>query len=214
MGPAAPATLRVPRHAPLALKPTRLRRRDTSSAEFRRLLAEIGAILASEALRDLPQAAGPIETPVGRVEAAPSLAAPEPCLVAVLRAGLGLLDGALRVLPEAPIGHLGLVRDERTLQPSEYVARLPRDLAARGALLLDPMLATGGSAVAAVDRLKSAGARRIRFACVVATLEGAAALAAAHPDVPVIAAGLDERLDERGYIVPGLGDAGDRCFGT
>jgi uracil phosphoribosyltransferase len=211
---AAPATLRVPRHALLAHKLTRLRRRDTPSAEFRRLLAEIGAILASEALRDLPEAEVPIETPVGRVEAAPALAAPEPCLVAVLRAGLGLLDGALRVLPEAPIGHLGLVRDEATLRPSEYVVRLPPSLPERGALLLDPMLATGGSAVAAVVRLKAAGALTIRFACVVAAPEGAARLAEAHPDVPVIAAALDERLDGRGYIVPGLGDAGDRCFGT
>jgi uracil phosphoribosyltransferase len=209
-----PTTLRVPAHALLAHKLTALRRAGTPGGAFRRLLAEIGAILTAEALRDLPLAPVAIETPLGPMPAAPALAGPEPCLVAILRAGLGLLDGAQRVLPDTPVGHLGLVRDEATLKPSEYVARLPPDLAARGALLLDPMLATGGSAVAAVDRLKSAGARRIRFACVVAAPEGAAALAAAHPDVPVIAAGLDERLDERGYIVPGLGDAGDRCFGT
>ena len=207
-------TLTVPAHALLAHKLTALRAAATPSGSFRRLLAEIGAILTSEALRDLPLTAVPIETPVAAMPAAPALAGPEPCLVAILRAGLGLLDGAQRILPEAPVGHLGLVRDEATLRPSEYVARLPPDLPARGALLLDPMLATGGSAIAAVDRMKSRGARMIRFACVVAAPEGAAALAAAHPDVPVIAAALDERLNERGYILPGLGDAGDRCFGT
>ncbi|WP_135466509.1 uracil phosphoribosyltransferase [Crenalkalicoccus roseus] len=206
-------TLRVPRHALLAHKLTQLRRRDTPSAAFRRLLAEIGAILTVEALRDLPAMPVAIETPVAPMRAQ-ALAGPEPCLVAVLRAGLGLLEGAQRILPEAPVGHLGLVRDEATLRPSEYVARLPPDLARRGALLLDPMLATGGSAAAAVARLKAAGAAAIRFACVVAAPEGAARLAAEHPDVPVLAAALDERLDERGYIVPGLGDAGDRCFGT
>ena len=208
------STLRVPRHALLAHKITQLRRRETPSAIFRRLLAEVGAILTAEALRDLPEAPVAIETPVAPMRAAPALAGPEPCLVAVLRAGLGLLEGAQRILPDAPVGHLGLVRDERTLQPSEYVARLPPDLPKRGALLLDPMLATGGSAIAAVTRLKAAGAGSIRFACVVAAPEGAARLAAAHPDVPILAAALDERLDERGYIVPGLGDAGDRCFGT
>jgi uracil phosphoribosyltransferase len=145
---------------------------------------------------------------------APALAGPEPCLVAILRAGLGLLEGARWVLPDAPIGHLGLVRDEQTLQPSEYVVRLPPDMAVRGALLLDPMLATGGSAAAAIARLKAKGATQIRFACVLAAPEGAARLAAAHPDVPILTAALDERLDGRGYIVPGLGDAGDRCFGT
>jgi len=206
-------TLRVPRHALLAHKLTQLRRRETPSSAFRRLLAEIGAILTSEALRDLPEARTPIETPLAPMRA-PALAGPEPCLVAVLRAGLGLLEGAQRILPEAPVGHLGMVRDEKTLQPSEYVARLPPGLPQRGVLLLDPMLATGGSAIAAVARLKAAGAQTIRFACVVAAPEGAARFAAAHPDVRVLAAALDERLDERGYIVPGLGDAGDRCFGT
>ncbi len=207
-------TLTVPDHALLAHKLTALRRRETPSAAFRRLLAEIGAILTAEALRDLPAARLAIETPLGPMAGAPALAGPEPCLVAVLRAGLGLLEGAQRILPEAPVGHLGLVRDENTLRASEYVARLPPDLAGRGALLLDPMLATGGTAVSAVDRLKAAGASSIRFACVVAAPEGAARLAAAHPDVKVLAAALDERLNERGYIVPGLGDAGDRCFGT
>ena len=207
------STLRVARHALLRHKLTRLRMRETDSASFRRLLAEMGAILTAEALRDLPEATRLIDTPMARMQA-PALAGPEPCLVAILRAGLGLLEGARWVLPDAPIGHLGLVRDETTLQPSEYVVWLPPDLATRGALLLDPMLATGGSAAAAISRLKQRGATHIRFACVLAAPEGAAFLAAAHPDVPILTAALDERLDERGYIMPGLGDAGDRCFGT
>jgi len=203
----------VPRHALLRAKVTRIRRRDTDSATFRRVLAEIGAILASEALRDLPETMATIETPVCRMDA-PILTQLEPCLVAILRAGLGLLDGARMVLPDAPVGHLGLVRDENTLLPSEYVVRLPKDLARRGALVLDPMLATGGSAVQAIHRVKQAGAKVIRFACVVAAPEGVAALQKAHPDVAILAGALDERLNEHGYIVPGLGDAGDRCFGT
>ena len=206
-------TLRVPRHALLRDKLARLRARATDSAAFRQLMAEIGIILTSEILRDLPETRAMVETPLARTEAT-VLEGPEPCLVAILRAGLGLLDGARLVLPRAPIGHLGLVRDHGTLLPSEYVARLPPDIAQRGALVLDPMLATAGTAIAAISRVKQAGATAIRFACVVAAPEGAARLAAAHPDVPVLAAALDERLDERGYIVPGLGDAGDRCFGT
>ncbi len=205
--------MRVPQNSLLRHKLSRLRDRRTDSAAFRRLLAEIGAMLTAEALADLPETTEALHTPVQAMQA-PVLAAPEPCLVAVLRAGLGLLEGARLILPEAPVGHLGLVRDEHTLVASEYVVRLPRDLAARGALILDPMLATGGSAVQAVARVKQAGATAVRFACVVAAPEGVAALAAAHPDVPILAAALDERLNERGYIVPGLGDAGDRCFGT
>ena len=205
--------MRVPDNSLLRHKLSRLRDRRSDSAAFRRLLTEIGAMLTAEALADLPETVEALHTPVQAMQA-PVLAGPEPCLVAVLRAGLGLLEGARLILPEAPVGHLGLVRDEHTLVASEYVVRLPRDLAARGALILDPMLATGGSAVQAVARVKQAGATAVRFACVVAAPEGVAALAAAHPDVPILAAALDERLNERGYIVPGLGDAGDRCFGT
>ncbi len=207
------STLRVPRHALLRHKLARLRARETGSAEFRRLLAEMGAILTAEALRDLPEAQRVIDTPMARMQA-PALAGPEPCLVAVLRAGLGLLEGARWVLPEAPVGHLGMVRDEASLQPSQYLLRLPPDLAQRGVLLLDPMLATGGTACATLSQLKAAGALQIRFVCVVAAPEGAARVAREHPDVAVLAAALDERLDERGFIIPGLGDAGDRCFGT
>ena len=205
--------LRIPDNALLRHKLARLRDAATDSATFRRTLAEIGAILAVEALADLPEREAAIQTPVAAMQAR-VLAGPEPVLVAVLRAGLGLLDGARWVLPDAPVCHLSLVRDETTLVASEYVVRLPGDLAARGALVLDPMLATGGSAVQAIARVKQAGATAVRFACVVAAPEGVAALLAAHPDVPIIAAGLDERLNEHGYIVPGLGDAGDRCFGT
>ncbi len=205
--------LRIPDNSLLRHKLARLRDRQTDSAAFRRLLAEIGAMLTVEALADLPEAMAALETPVQPMRA-PMLAAPEPCLVAVLRAGLGLLEGARAILPEAPVGHLGLVRDEHTLVASEYVVRLPRDLAERGALILDPMLATGGSAAQAVARVKAAGATLIRFACVVAAPEGVARLRSEHPEVPIITAALDERLNERGYIVPGLGDAGDRCFGT
>jgi uracil phosphoribosyltransferase len=209
----AAATLRVLDHALLRHRLAALRDAATPSATFRRLLAEIGAILAVEATREMAEAMVRVTTPLAPMDHR-VLAAPEPCLVPVLRAGLGLLDGARLVLPDAPVGHIGLVRDEATLRPSEYVLRLPPDLPRRGALLLDPMLATGGSAAAALARLKAAGAPWIRLLCVVAAPEGAARLAAAHPDVPVFAAALDERLDARGFIVPGLGDAGDRCFGT
>lgn len=206
-------TVTVLDHAVLRDRMARLRDVGTVPAEFRRLLGEIGVFLAVEATRDLAVASRRIATPLAAMEH-PVLAAPEPALVAVLRAGLGLMDGARLVLPDAPMGHIGLARDERTLQPSEYVVRLPHDLDRRGALLLDPMLATGGSAVAAVARLKQAGVAWVRFLCVVAAPEGIAALTAAHPDVRIWTAARDERLNERGYIVPGLGDAGDRCFGT
>lgn len=205
--------LQVANHPLLRHKLTALRRRDTDSARFRRLLSEIGAILTLAALGDLAEATAAIETPMRPMDA-PVLAAPEPCLVAILRAGLGLLEGARLILPDAPVGHVGLVRDEATLAASRYMLRLPPELASRGALLLDPMLATGGSAVHAVAALKEAGCRTIRFACVVAAPEGVARFVAAHPDVPLHTAALDERLDEHGYILPGLGDAGDRCFGT
>jgi uracil phosphoribosyltransferase len=207
------SNLTVVDHALLAHRLAVLRDAATPSPRFRRLLAEIGAILATEATRDLPSALARITTPLTAMDHR-MLAGPEPVLVAVLRAGLGLMEGGMQVLPEAPVGHVGLVRDEHTLQPSQYMLRLPPEVRIRGAILFDPMLATGGSAIAAVQRVKEAGAPHIRFVCVVAAPEGVAALAAAHPDVPIFAAALDERLDHRGFIVPGLGDAGDRCFGT
>jgi uracil phosphoribosyltransferase len=205
--------LHVVDHALLSHRLAELRDVATPSPRFRRLLAEIGAMLTIEATRDLPSVTARVTTPLTGMDHR-RLAGPEPVLVAVLRAGLGLLDGAMGVLPEAPVGHVGLVRDEHTLKPSQYLLRMPPEVTSRGAILFDPMLATGGSAVAAVARVKEAGAPRLRFVCVVAAPEGVRALRAAHPDVPIYAAALDERLNERGFIVPGLGDAGDRCFGT
>ena len=206
-------TLHVVDHALLAHRLAELRDVATPSPRFRRLLAQIGALLTEAATRTLPTTFAAVETPLAVMQHR-RLAEPEPVLVAVLRAGLGLLEGAMQVLPEAPVGHVGLVRDEHTLTPSQYMIRMPPEVKQRGAILFDPMLATGGSAVAAVDRVKEAGAPHIRFVCVVAAPEGVARLATAHPDVPIYSAALDERLDARGYIVPGLGDAGDRCFGT
>ncbi|MDO9503096.1 uracil phosphoribosyltransferase [Falsiroseomonas sp.] len=206
-------TLHVVDHALLAHRLAELRDAATPSARFRKLLAEIGAILTLEATRDLPRRTARITTPLIGMDHQ-VLATPEPVLVAVLRAGLGLMEGGMQVLPEAPVGHVGLVRDEHTLKPSQYMLRMPPEVRSRGAILFDPMLATGGSAVAAVQRVKEAGAPSIRFVCVVAAPEGVARLSAAHPDVPIYTASLDEKLDHRGFIVPGLGDAGDRCFGT
>lgn len=200
-------------HALLSHRMAELRDAATPSPRFRRLLAEIGAMLTLEATRTLPTTTRRITTPMTEMDHR-VLAAPEPVLVAVLRAGLGLLDGAMQVLPEAPVGHVGLVRDEHTLKPTQYLLRMPPEVTVRGAILYDPMLATGGSAVAAVQRVKEAGAPHLRFVCALAAPEGVAKLRAAHPDVPIITAALDERLNERGFIVPGLGDAGDRCFGT
>jgi uracil phosphoribosyltransferase len=205
--------LHVADHVLLSHRLAELRDVATPSPRFRRLLAEIGAILTIEATRDLPAIVARVTTPLTTMDHR-RLAGPEPVLVAVLRAGLGLLDGAMQVLPEAPVGHVGLVRDENTLKPSQYLLRMPPEVRTRGAILFDPMLATGGSAVAAASRVKEAGAPHLRFVCVVAAPEGVATLRAAHPDMPIHAAALDERLNERGFIVPGLGDAGDRCFGT
>lgn len=205
--------LHVVDHVLLAHRLAELRDAATTSARFRRLLAEIGAILTLEATRGLPERMARITTPLTEMDHR-VLAAPEPVLVAVLRAGLGLMEGGMQILPEAPVGHVGLVRDEHTLRPSQYMLRMPPEVRTRGAILFDPMLATGGSAVAAVQRVKEAGAPHLRFVCVVAAPEGVARLEEAHPDVPIYTAALDERLDHRGFIVPGLGDAGDRCFGT
>lgn len=200
-------------HALLSHRMAELRDAATPSPRFRRLLAEIGAMLTIEATRNLPTMTKRITTPMTTMDHR-MLATPEPVLVAVLRAGLGLLDGAMQVLPEAPVGHVGLVRDEHTLKPTQYLLRMPPEVTVRGAILYDPMLATGGSAIAAVQRVKEAGAPHLRFVCALAAPEGVAKLRAAHPEVPIITAALDERLNERGFIVPGLGDAGDRCFGT
>ncbi|MEQ1505588.1 MAG: uracil phosphoribosyltransferase [Myxococcota bacterium] len=194
-------------------KLTAMRRHDTDSGTFRRLLAEVAMLLAYELTRELPVELVRIRTPVAETDA-PQLAGLPPALVSVLRAGNGLLDGVLTLIPSASVGHVGLYRDERTLQPVEYYFKVPADLDRRPVLVVDPMLATGSSAAAAVTRLKERGARSIRFLCLLAAPEGIAAFHAVHPDVPIVTAAVDERLNEHGYIVPGLGDAGDRMYGT
>ncbi len=190
-----------------------LRATSTPPKEFRALLAEVSALLAYEALRDLPVETAEIETPIGPASAA-RLTRGQPVLVPVLRAGLGMSDGILRLLPDAAVGHIGIYRDHETHEPVEYYRKLPSDIAERDVLLLDPMLATGGSAIAAIAMLKAAGVRRLRLVCLVAAPEGVAAVAAAHPDVPMFGAALDSHLNQDAYIVPGLGDAGDRQYGT
>lgn len=191
----------------------RLRARSTGPAEFRRLLVDAAWIMAVEVTRDLPTEEAVVETPLAPARGR-RLAGPPPALVAVLRAGLVMAEGFLRLLPEAAVGHVGIYRDEETLEPVRYYEKLPPDLERRRVFVLDPMLATGGSSSAAVSRVKRAGARQLRLACLIAAPEGLARLRAEHPDVPVYAAAVDERLDARGFIVPGLGDAGDRAFGT
>jgi uracil phosphoribosyltransferase len=184
----------------------------TPHGAFRQALSEASAILAIEATRDLPTVERSIDTPLEPVVARRLEA--EITIVPVLRAGLGMVDGFLRLLAGARVGHVGLQRDEDTLEPSGYYERLPQGLGEAHVFLLDPMLATGGSAVAALDRLKANGARRLRLICLVAAPEGVHAVRDAHPDVPIWTAALDRQLDENGYIRPGLGDAGDRVFGT
>ena len=190
-----------------------MRCQETASGVFRRLLREIGALLAYEVTRDLPLTTRTIETPLTGMNA-PMLAGRKLCLISVLRAGNGLLDGLLDVIPSARVGHVGLYRDPATLDAIEYYCKLPPAIGERLAIVVDPMLATGHSAIAALARIKQRGARSIRFVCLVAAPEGIRALQAAHPDVPIYAAAVDSHLNEHGYIVPGLGDAGDRLFGT
>jgi len=194
-------------------KLTLLRRKETSTSEFRALVAEIGMLLAYEVMRDLPTQPSVIETPLARMTA-PVLDGKKIVLVAIMRAGMGILDGMLRILPSARVGHLGIYRDHTTLQAVEYYARVPKEMADRDAIVMDPMVATGNSAVAAVTRLKESGPRSIKFVCLVACPQGLRHFHTRHAEVPVYTAAVDSHLDERGYIVPGLGDAGDRLFGT
>ncbi len=194
-------------------KVTLLRRRETSTAEFRKLAREIAHLLAYEVTRDLPLTMERIETPIAAMQA-PLLAGKKLCFVSILRAGNGLLDGMLDLLPSARVGHVGIYREPSTLVPVEYYYKVPQDIADRPVVVVDPLLATGNSAVAAIERLKEDGARGIKFLCIIAAPEGLAAMGEAHPDVRVFTAAIDQRLDEHGYIVPGLGDAGDRLYGT
>ncbi|EKE44770.1 uracil phosphoribosyltransferase [Oceaniovalibus guishaninsula JLT2003] len=205
--------LTVVRHPLVQHKLTLMRDRDTSTAVFRQLLREISLLLAYEVTRGLAMTTRRIETPMCPMEA-PVLEGRKLALISILRAGNGLLDGMLELIPSARVGFMGLYRDEETLKPVEYYFKVPMDLADRLVIAVDPMLATGNSSAAAIDRLKAAGANDLRFLCLLAAPEGVARMKEAHPDVPIVTAALDERLDERGYIVPGLGDAGDRMFGT
>ena len=194
-------------------KLTLMRDKDTSTAVFRQLLREISQLLAYEVTRPLKMTTRRIETPLTEMDA-PVLDGRKLALVSILRAGNGLLDGMLDLIPSARVGFVGLYRDEETLKPIQYYCKLPGELDERLVIAVDPMLATGNSSAAAIDLLKKAGATNIRFLCLLAAPEGVARMKEAHPDVPVVTAALDERLNELGYIVPGLGDAGDRMFGT
>jgi len=190
-----------------------MRDKDTSTAGFRRLLREISLLLAYEVTRDLPMTTVEIETPMEKMMA-PSIDGKKLALISILRAGNGLLDGILELIPAARVGFVGLYRDPETLQPVQYYCKLPDQLDDRICIVVDPMLATGNSSAAAVDLLKTAGAKNIRFLCLLAAPEGIARMKAAHPDVPIVTASVDSHLNAHGYIVPGLGDAGDRMFGT
>ena len=194
-------------------KLTLMRKTETSTAEFRQLLREISQLLAYEVTRDLPMTTRKIDTPMQEMDA-PVLAGSKLALVSILRAGNGLLDGMLELIPSARVGFVGLYRDEETLKPVQYYFKVPTQLDRRLVIAVDPMLATGNSSVAAIDLLKEAGATNIHFLCLLAAPEGVARMKEAHPDVPIVTASLDECLNENGYIVPGLGDAGDRMFGT
>jgi uracil phosphoribosyltransferase len=208
-----PPSFTVIDHPLIRHKLSILRDRATPTKVFKELVDEIAMLMAFEATRHLPLESVTIETPLESFHAQ-RLSGYEPVLVPILRAGLGMVDGIRALMPSARVGHIGLYRDHETLEPVEYYFKVPSDIAQRDVFVLDPMLATGGSAVDAITNLKKAGARRLRFMCIVAAPEGAAKLCGAHPDVPVFAAALDRELNANGYILPGLGDAGDRLFGT
>jgi uracil phosphoribosyltransferase len=190
-----------------------MRRRETTTAEFRTLLREISLLLAYEVTRDLPLTEVEIETPLARTKG-PKLEGKKMVLISILRAGNGLLEGMLDLVPSARVGHIGLYRDPETLVAVEYYFKVPESLEERQVIVVDPMLATGNSAAAALSRIKAAGARNIKYVCLLAAPEGVRALGEAHPDVPIFTAAIDDRLNDHGYIVPGLGDAGDRLYGT
>jgi len=200
-------------HPLITHKLTQLRNKETGTNEFRKIVNEIGGLMVYEITRDLELEEVSIETPVAPMKAK-QLAGEKLVICPILRAGLGMVDGILQMLPSARVGHIGLYRDEETLQPVEYFAKFPNKLDERLVIIVDPMLATGGSAISSVDIVKNHGAKNIKFVCLVAAPVGVQALRKAHPDVPLYIASLDEKLNEKGYIVPGLGDCGDRIFGT
>ena len=213
MGQVVKKNIHLIRHPLVQHKLTMMRRKTTSVTEFRELVGEVAMLMAYEVTQDLPLTWAKIRTPMGAMKA-PVLAGEKMVLVPILRAGMGLLDGMLRIFPSARVAHIGIYRDHKTLEPVEYYFKASKTLRGRDLILLDPMLATGNSAVAATDRLKIAKPRSIRFMCLVASPEGVRCYQKNHPDVPVYTAAIDQKLNSRGYIVPGLGDAGDRIFGT
>ncbi len=200
-------------HPLVAHKLTIMRDKTTSVKDFRELVSEIGMLITYEATRDLPLTTKHIETPICGMDA-PTLAGKKVAVVPILRAGLGLVDGVLRMIPSARVAHIGMYRDEETLEPHVYFCKTPKDIAERDIMIVDPMLATGGSAEAAIAEMKHRGCKSINLLVLVAAPEGIKCIREAHPDVDIYAGALDDHLNERGYIVPGLGDAGDRIFGT
>jgi uracil phosphoribosyltransferase len=194
-------------------KLTLMRMKETSTGNFRALLRELSMLLAYEVCRDMPMTMINIETPIAETMA-PVLDGKKIVLVSILRAGSGILDGMLEILPSARVGHIGLYRDPKTLVAVEYYFKVPHEMTDRDCIVVDPMLATGNSAIAAVDRLKECKPRSIKFVCLLTCPEGIKALHGSHPDVPIYTAAIDDKLNEKSYIVPGLGDAGDRLFGT
>lgn len=200
-------------HPLIQHKTTILRMTETTNKEFRELVEEITMLMCYEALRDLPLEDVEIDTPICRTTKK-MIAGKKLAVVPILRAGLGMVNGLLNLVPSAKVGHIGMYRDEQTLQPVEYYCKLPGDIEDRLIVVVDPMLATGGSAIDAISQIKSYGGKHIKFLCLIAAPEGIEALTKAHPDVEIFCANVDEHLNENGYIVPGLGDAGDRIFGT
>lgn len=200
-------------HPMVQHKLTAMREKNTKTGEFRSLLREISMFLGYEVLRDIPMTTKRIETPVAAMDA-PVMAGRNMAFISIMRAGQGILDGMLRLIPSAPVGHIGLYRDPKTLVAVEYYFKVPKDIQEREAIVLDPMLATGHSAVAALDRLKEAKPKSIKFLSLLCSPEGIEYFHEYHPDVPIFTAAVDEKLNEKGYIIPGLGDAGDRLFGT
>ena len=200
-------------HPLIQHKLTYIRDKNTGTKEFRELVDEVATLMAFEITRDLPLEEIEIDTPVTAAKTK-VLSGKKIAIVPILRAGIGMVDGVLKLIPAAKVGHIGLYRDPETLQPVEYYAKLPADVEERDFIIVDPMLATGGSAVEAINSLKKRGAKNIKFMCLIAAPEGVKAIQEAHEDVDIYIAALDEKLNDHGYIVPGLGDAGDRLFGT
>lgn len=203
----------VIKHPLIQHKLTLMRRKGTSTSSFRALLQELSMLMAYEVTRDLPLVMEDIETPLEPMQA-PVLEGKKIVLISVLRAGTGMLDGMLRIVPSARVGHIGLYRDPTTLQPVEYFFKVPSEMADRDVIVMDPMLATGNSASAAVTRIKQTGPKSVKYVCLLAAPEGIACFQKHHPDVPIYTPAIDTRLNDHGYILPGLGDAGDRLYGT